>query len=233
MNRFRILFPIGGKGGVGKSWLVLLLVQWLNSLGVRFRALDCDDENSTLTRFFPAAEFVGIRDNFAIDRLIQSTLEGGDPVTVVDLPARCSEEFARWFAVVPWEDLAASGVRFTAIGVIEQSKDSLASIFHWREFLGKNVDYLIALNRNTEDLGVYFASNARKQFLAEGLIEVEVPKLDQPLVTELERSNLTIAQAIAATEPGPLTQVMNRARLRRYLKHAFAELEKGRKVLLS
>ncbi len=230
--RYRIIFPIGGKGGVGKSWIILLILQWLVSIGMRFRALDCDDENSTLTRFFSAAEFVRIRDNFAIDRLVQSTVESDVPVTLVDLPARCSDEFEKWFAVVPWEDMTAAGVRFTAIGVVEQSKDSLASILHWKEFLGDHVDYLIAVNRNAEDVGVYLESNARKKFLAAGITEIEIPKLDKLLVTELERTNLTVAGAITSPPAGSLlAQVMNRSRLRRYLASAFEQIEKGRGIL--
>jgi len=217
---------------VGKTWVMLLILQWLEKLSVSFRALDCDDDNSTLLRFYPDAKFVDIRDQFDIDRLVQPALEEGIAVTVADLPARCSKEFGEWSKVVPWEELEAAGVRFTAIGVVEQSKDSVASIQHWREFLGGHVDYLIAVNRKTDDASVYLGSKARKEFQKEGMIEIEVPKLDDRLVRDLEKGNLSIACAIGSNEAGELSQVMNRSRLRRYLAAAFAQLEKGRTVLV-
>ncbi len=230
--KHRVVFPVGGKGGVGKTWTMLLLLQWIESLGVRFRALDCDDENSSLSRFYSEAEFVEIRDQFAIDKLVQTAVDGNVAVTLVDLPARCSEEFEQWLGVVPWEELAATGMKFTAIGVLEQSKDSLASVMHWHEFLGQHVDYVIALNRKTDDGGLYLGSKARKELQKQGVVEIEVPKLDDRLVRELERTNVSIAGALASKEASELTQVMNRSRLRRYLSTAFAEFEKGRSVLI-
>jgi MinD superfamily P-loop ATPase len=45
-----VVFSIGGKGGVGKSWLICLLIDWYKSLSLKFHAVDLDNENSTLSR---------------------------------------------------------------------------------------------------------------------------------------------------------------------------------------
>jgi hypothetical protein len=115
---------------------------------------------------------------------------------------------------------------------VEQSKDSVQSVMAWRKFLKDHVDYVIAVNRKVDDGGLYKGSNARKDLQKGALTEIDVPKLDDRLVRELERADMSIARAIASKEAGELTQVMNRSRLRRYLTDAFSELEKARSVLV-
>jgi hypothetical protein len=226
-----IVFVIGGKGGVGKSWLVGLLVQWLELLGVVFGLFDCDDETSTTTRFFPAAQFLAIRSSAEIDRIVQLAAEGKYAVIVVDLPARAGDEFQQWFSIVPWQELAEIGVRFTAVGVISGSKDSIECVLNWQEFLGDHVGYVIALNRR-DKLDIYESSRARQQFQAAGYPEIEIPKLDEKFAAALDKSNWTINQALTATEPHLLTQLMSRARLRRYRDEIFVQFNKVKTYLL-
>lgn len=226
-----VVFTIGGKGGVGKSWVVSLLVQWLEILAMIFAIIDCDDETSTTTRFFPKALFMAIRSNTEIDQIVQLASEGKYSVIVVDLPARAGDEFQSWFALVPWEELKELGVHFTAIGVVCGNKDSIECILRWREFLGENVSYVLALNRR-DKLDIYESSRARQEFLAAGYPEVEIPKLDEKFAAALDKSNWTISAALNSVEAHYLTQLMSRARLRRYQAQVFEEFNKIKTYLL-
>ena len=51
----KILFTAGAKGGTGKSTAARLLITYLRQHGADPMLLDLDDENHTLTRFFPEA----------------------------------------------------------------------------------------------------------------------------------------------------------------------------------
>lgn len=227
----RILFSIGGKGGVGKSWLVALLAQWLETLGIAFALFDCDDETSTTTRFFPAATFLAIRSASEIDQLVQAATEGQYSVILVDLPARAGDEFQSWFGVVPWDELANLGVRFTALGVVSGAKESIACILRWREFLGGNVDYVLALNRR-DDLSIFMSSHAREQFHATSVPEIEILKLEERFASALDRANWTLTAALTSTEPHLLTQIMSRARLRRYRDQVFTQFNQIKEHLI-
>ncbi len=234
MNRkltCRVLFTIGGKGGVGKSWLAALIAQWLQFLGVTFTLFDCDDETSTTSRFFPHATFLAIRSASEIDQLVQVATEGKYSVILVDLPARAGDEFQSWFSIVPWDELVELGVRFTALGVVSGAKDSIECILRWREFLGENVDYVLALNRR-DDLSIFLSSRAREQFRAASVPEIEIPRLDERFASALDRANWTITTALTSTEPNLLTQIMSRARLRRYRDQVFCQFETVKSYLL-
>lgn len=58
----RIILVLNGKGGVGKSFVAVNLVQYLIDRKVEHVAIDTDNENSTLKRFHADAEFVDIED---------------------------------------------------------------------------------------------------------------------------------------------------------------------------
>jgi hypothetical protein len=227
----RVVFVVGGKGGVGKSWVISMTAQNLEANGIRYALIDGDDETSTTTRFFPTAIFLSIRSSVEIDRIVQMACDGAHDVILVDLPARAGDEFGDWFQVVPYQELEELGIRFTGIGVICGNKDSIECILRWLEFLGNHVDPVLALNRR-DNLSIYENSRARQQFLAAGYPEIEIPKLEDRLVTELDKANWTINHALAATEPHFLTQLMSRARLRRYRDQVFAELNKIKTLIV-
>ena len=53
-----IIFVAGAKGGTGKSTAICLLINFLQKQGFDPLLLDMDNENRTLSRFFPEAEKV-------------------------------------------------------------------------------------------------------------------------------------------------------------------------------
>lgn len=227
----RIAFTIGGKGGVGKSSLVAYVAQWFTFFGINFVLFDCDDETSTTSRFFKTARFLAIRSPSEIDQIVQVATSGDYSVVLVDLPARAGDEFQNWFGVVPWDELAELGVRFTALGVVSGSKDSIECLLRWREFLGSNVDYVLALNRR-DDLSIYMSSQARLNFQSAGLLEIEIPKLDETIASALDSANWTLTTALSSTAPHILTQIMSKARLRKYRDQVFAQIESAKRYLI-
>jgi hypothetical protein len=228
----RLVYTVGGKGGGGKSFCVSLLTQYLDSLNITYKLYDCDDETSTTSRLFPqSAKFLAIRSASEIDHLVQTATEGKVEVVLVDLPARAGDEFQNWFSIVPWDELATLGVRFTSIGVVSGAKDSIEAILRWCEFVGSNVDHVLALNRR-DDLSIYESSNARCKFRSEGVPEIEIPKLDERFAAALDRANWPISTALASSEPHFLTQLMSRARLRRYRDQVFTQFETIKHLLI-
>lgn len=228
----RIVYTVGGKGGVGKSWTVSQLTDYYSFNNIKHVLFDCDDETSSTSRLFPkSAKFLAIRSASEIDHLVQTATEGKVAVVLVDLPARSGDEFQNWFSIVPWDELVEHGIRFTSIGVVSGAKDSLEAILRWNEFLGINVDQILALNRR-DNLSIYETSKARDKFRSENIMEIEIPKLDERFAAALDRANWPISTALASSEPHFLTQIMSRARLRRYRDQVFTQFETIKHLLI-
>ena len=67
----KILFTAGAKGGTGKSTAARLLITFLRDRGYDPLLLDLDDENRTLSRFFPEALRVDVKKKSAHDVLVE------------------------------------------------------------------------------------------------------------------------------------------------------------------
>jgi cellulose biosynthesis protein BcsQ len=92
----RLDLILNGKGGVGKSFFAVNLVQYLKDHSVEHVAIDTDNENSTLKRFHPDAIFVDLSKPTAIDGLF-SELDSHSLV-IVDCRAASTDIFLDYFA---------------------------------------------------------------------------------------------------------------------------------------
>jgi hypothetical protein len=224
-----ILFTAGAKGGTGKSTAARFLITYLREHGSNPLLLDLDDENRTLSRFFPEAVQIEIKKKSSHDVLIQKALNG-DPLIVADLKAGTGREVLDWWLDVPFEELKPLGVAFVCIASITSSPDSVQSFLNWVSALQDQVRYVVFKNLKDGDyLPDYEESDGalgfRQRFAPHHVI---IPRLDEEYSTELERLDLTIADALTPEngDIGPLLgQLMVRARLRRFQKNIYDQLD--------
>jgi len=224
-----ILFTAGAKGGTGKSTAARFLITYLREHGFDPLLLDMDDENRTLSRFFPEALQVEIRKKASHDVLIEKALNG-DPLILADLKAGTGREVLDWWLDIPFDELSSLQVRFVCVASITSSPDSIQSFFNWASALQDHVTYIIFKNLKDGDyLPDYDASDEslafREKFRPHHVV---LPRLDEEYVTELERLDLTIADVLSPRSKniGPLlTQLMVRARLRRYQQNVYQQLD--------
>lgn len=231
-----IVFTIGGKGGVGKSWLITQLIDWYLANKVPFQALDLDNENNTLSRFFNKAEFVEISSERDLDKMIEQVAESAITLTVIDMRAASTDRIAPWWKQIDFDTLRDQyGVRFTAIGVVDSSADSVANIGFWAKgVLHKGIEFVIAQNKVRGEELSYSNSAQRQQYQATlNLAEIELPKLEDWVHRELENTDLSIRRALELEDPAsPLTKFMTRSRLKKYQQAVFSEFEKIKNRLL-
>jgi hypothetical protein len=234
----RIVFSLGGKGGPGKTWTVEQIIDWYLNQNLTFHAIDLDNENNTLSRFYPDAEFVELSHERDLDKMLEDILARDIGLTLIDMRAASSDRIQPWLRHVDFDALHYDhGVRFTAIGVVDSSSDSIANIQFWAEDVlrsNKNIQFVIAQNKvRGEDL-IYPASESAKLFRKTlDLIEIVIPKLEEWIHRDLELANLRVGAALALTDPAsPFTKFMTRSRLTKYQQTVFAELEQARDRLV-
>ena len=235
-----ILFTAGAKGGTGKSTAIRFIITFLRQNGFDPLLLDLDDENRTLSRFFPEALKIEIRKKSSHDVLVERALTQ-DSLLIADLKAGTGREVLDWWLDVPFEELQNQHVNFLCIAAITSSPDSVQSFFNWVSVLRRRVVYVIFKNFKDGDyLPDYDASSQailfREKFTPHHVV---MPRLDEEYVTELERLSLTVAEVLDGSdgksargkEVGTiLSQLMVRARLRRFQQDIYAQLDPILKV---
>jgi len=234
-----ILFTAGAKGGSGKSTAARFLITYLRELGAEPLLMDLDDENRTLSRFFPEALSVEIKKKSSHDVLVQTALTGNHPLVLADLKAGTGRDVLEWFLDVPFEELRASQVTFVCLGSITSSPDSVQSFLNWVGELRDQVSYLVFKNlKDGETLPDYEDTHEAIRFRKQlNPVHVTIPRLDEEYQTELERLNLTISELIDSDQLQEnlsargkplgdiLPQLLLRARLRNFQRRIYQQLD--------
>jgi hypothetical protein len=188
-----------------------------------------DDENRTLSRYFPESIQVEIRKKEYHYVLVERALNG-DSLILADLKAGTGREVLDWWLDIPFDELSLLQVRFICVASITSSPDSVQSFFNWVSALRDCVAYIIFKNlKDGEYLPDYDASDEalafREKFAPHHVV---LPRLDEEYVTELERLDLTIADVLSPRSKGIgslLGQLMVRARLRRFQQNVYDQLD--------
>ena len=238
-----IIFTAGAKGGTGKSTAVRFLTTYLREHGHNPVLLDMDDENRTLSRFFPEAERIEIKKMSSHDVLIEKVTKGTN-LMIADLKAGTGRDTLDWWACVPFDDDALKKVNFICLASITTSPDAVQTFLNWASELEDRVSYVVFRNqKDGENFFDYDDSGEAMEFQESYMpIEITIPRLDDEYMTELERLNLTISEVLEAnggtmTVPPAnskhkakpigetLCRLMVRARLRRFQNDIYRQFD--------
>jgi hypothetical protein len=220
---------INGKGGVGKSFFAVNLVQFLRDHDIAHTAVDTDNENSTLKRFHPEALFLDIEDVTEIDAVF-ATLSKADLV-VMDCRAASTDIFLDYFQEVRIFDLFKDvGATLNLIMPVNHETDSLEQIRNVSEQLGASANYLIVKNEVlSEKFTNYERSETRKRLLGElNAKEILMPKLYDWIVADLNHHDLTVSAAVKDSH----FDFFNRGRLQNWQHKFYDQLDSVRELLL-
>jgi hypothetical protein len=225
----RINTIINGKGGVGKSFFAVNLVQYLKDKSIPHVAIDTDNENSTLKRFHPETTFLDIEDAKEID-LMFAALDTADLV-VVDCRAASTDIFLNYFEEMEiFRLLEKTGALMTVISPVNHETDSVEQIRNLSERLNDRCNYLIVKNQAlSERFGNYEQSKTRARLVEQlGAKEIQMPKLYDWLVADLNKKDLAITPAILHES----FTLFDRQRLCNWQRRFYEELETASDILL-
>ena len=240
----KILMTAGAKGGTGKSTFAGFVVNWLRDAGVDPFLIDCDDENSTLSRFFETERIEPTRVK-SYYRIIDIAEKGDHPIIVCDLKGGVKNSMIQFVADIPFEELSELGITFVLIGVLTSSPDATSSLLGWANFLGSRVKYLVVRNLKDSDAAgldpksiefpEYDATKQALEFRRRYKpAEIIMPGLDPEYQAELERCNLTIRDVVAKRPGVPLalSSLIVRSKLNNYQNGIYTQLAAHKELLL-
>lgn len=125
--RKRVVLSMGGKGGVGKTSLMVSLAEWFDANKIPVKLLDLDTENKargSLAHFFDGnVPKLNIHTPAGLDAFVDA-LEDGPAVILADMGAGAGQVTYEWFEKM-YPDVSEEGIVFTAIGVITSDPASV------------------------------------------------------------------------------------------------------------
>ena len=220
---------LNGKGGVGKSFFAVNLIQFLKDKSIPFVAYDSDNENSTLKRFHPDTEFINLAQSRSLDEMFRA-LERTDLV-VVDCRAASTDVFLRYFAAIDVASvLRVLDARLTLLMPVNHEADSLDQVQRMVETMADHARFMVIRNQvHAESFTLYDQSQVRVRLLKKlDAKEITMPRMEEWLVEGLNRVNLTITAAANHES----FYLLDRQRLVTWQRRLYEQIESAADLLL-
>jgi hypothetical protein len=224
----RLILILNGKGGVGKSFFAVNLVQYLKDRQIAHAAFDSDDENSTLKRFHSEVGFINANQPPEIDKMVHALAD--HDVVVVDCRAASTRIFLDYFAETELTTVLANlGAGLTIACPVNHELDSIHQIQRLVNALAGKVDFLIIRNEvHGEGFDLFDKSKLRQKLMDLGAREILVTRMHKWLVEDLQKSKLTPT----AAQNDPDFTIMDRHRLANWQRRLYEQLDLVKGLLL-
>ncbi|HVU50505.1 MAG TPA: mobilization protein [Polyangia bacterium] len=223
---------IGGeKGGVGKSVVARLLVQWAVDKQLPFAAVDADESHGALLRHYGTfTRAVDLARPESADEIVSLALDA-DRRVIVDLPAQSDRLVAAWLAEAGVLDLLAeAGVGVVFWHVMDDGKDSIATLGRLLERHAAkpraNVRFVIVENLGRgKEFSLFDRSPARAAANEAGALTIQLPELQAPAMRKIDRSDGSFWAAVHNPEfAADLFTRMDRQRIKAWMVAVYDQL---------
>lgn len=224
----RIVVAATPKGGVGKSFFLINLADWLAEKNVRALAFDTDWSSGTLTRFQPETRFLTTTDGEGFQEILNA-MDEADLILLDGSPASIPE-FVDWVGgngLVGDKSLGEVGVTFVCF--VEEDKDTVFQAGELCRRLGASVDWLIVRSLKTSPATeIYDNSKTRQELLRLGAGEITIARLPWNLLSVMQRTSKSLSGLLQDKS----LSLLERHRLRSYQERLFEQFAAMGPVLL-
>jgi hypothetical protein len=221
-----IHFIGGEKGGVGKSVVARVCVQYCIDRALPFVAADADGSHGALMRFYADyARPIDLMDPPSVDQVLAFATEAERRV-VVDLPAQSDRLLAAWIDEAGVLELAAeSNVKVVFWHVIDDGKDSLVTLGRLLSRYGARAGYCVVKNGGRAKAFTLFdESPTRAEAARLGAAFVELPELNATAMQKIDRADSSFWAAVhGTTSPETFTR-LERQRVKVWLQSAYDQI---------
>ena len=224
----RLIIAATPKGGVGKSFFLINLADWLAEKNLRAMAFDTDWSSATLTRFQPETRFLSLTNGEGFQEILQG-MEDADLI-LVDGSAASIPELVDWVGnngATGSPSLGEVGVTFVCF--VEEDKDTVFQAGELCRRLGASVDWLIVRSLKTSPATeIYDNSKTRQELLRLGAGEITVARLPWNLLSIMQRTSKSLSGLLLDKS----LSLLERHRLRSYQERLFEQFTAMESVLL-
>lgn len=208
------------KGGVGKTTLSRVILDYFGAQGLATRAFDTESPKGSLKRFFPSiTEVVNLRDSD--DQVKVFDTIGTSAITLIDIRAGLLTDTLTLLTEIGFLDMVKDGKVNTAVmHVIGSTMDSFGEIEATSKLLA-GAKHCIVLNRNNGAEFFKGIDDVARQALSLGSSIIDVPMLDPRAMEHVDAASVPFGEF----EKDPKFSFVMRGKVRHWEKQVFAQLD--------
>lgn len=222
---------IGGeKGGVGKSVVARLVAQYLIDRGLPFLGFDSDRSHGALLRFYAGYAAPVVVDRYeSLDAIVEAAAEQPERRILVDLAAQTHEPLVRWIEDSGVLDMAGElGVPVRYWHVMDSGMEAVELLKALLDRFGPRLSYVLVLNEIRGDRFDLLERSGELERARE--LDAQVVSLRRLQEAAMRKIDAASTSFWAATNGGPKDAggglgLMERQRVKMWLKHAYGQLD--------
>ena len=220
----------GEKGGVGKSLVARLLAQYMIDNTIPFLGFDSDRSHGALLRFYAGYASPVLIDKYeSLDSIVEAASEVPERRILVDLAAQTNEHLTQWMDDSQLLEVAAEiGLSIRYWHVMDSGRDSVDLLKRLLDRHGNRLQYSLVLNQlRGDDFRILDQSGEKERALQMGATIVTLKRLHETSMMKIDASSASfwaVANKSDADTSG--LRLLERQRVKMWLKSAFAELSK-------
>ena len=208
----------GGKGGVGKSFTTIALVDSLEQAGVKAIVIESDTANPDVWKMYKdeiECRLIDLDDANGWIDLVNACDEFKDHVVVINTAARNNKGVVAYGETLN-STLVELGRELTTLWVINRQRDSLELLKEYRDALPGTKVHVIRNGYfgNEQKFELYNFSKTREMIESEGGKSLLLPDLADRVSDDLYSKRLSVSRAMTELPIG------NRAELSRWRRDA-------------
>ena len=220
----------GEKGGVGKSLVARLLAQYMIDNHMPFLGFDSDRSHGALLRFYSGYASPVLIDSYeSLDAIVEAASDNPDRRILVDLAAQTQERLTQWMDDSQLLEVAPElGLNIRYWHVMDAGRDSVDLLKRLLDRHGTRLNYALVLNEvRGDDFRILDASGEKERALGMGAAVVHIKRLHEVSMIKIDASSASfwaVANKSDADTSG--LRLMERQRVKVWLRYAFAEIAK-------
>jgi hypothetical protein len=208
----------GGKGGVGKSFTTIALVDSLEQAGVKVLVIESDTSNPDVWKMYKdqiETRLIDLDDANGWIDLVNACDEFKEHVVVINTAARNNKGVVAYGETLN-STLAELGRELTTLWVINRQRDSLELLKEYRDALPGTKVHVIRNGYfgDEQKFELYNSSKTREMIENEGGKSLLLPDLADRVSDDLYSKRLSVSKAMTELPIG------NRAELSRWRRDA-------------
>ena len=223
-----IHFIGGEKGGVGKSLLARLLAQYMIDNEVPFLGFDTDRSHAALMRFYAGYASPILIDRVeALDAIVEAAVAQPERRILVDLAAQTHDSLVRWMDDAGVLDLADEmQLEVVYWHVMDAGRDSVDLLTMLLDRFGTGVSYVLVRNQvRGGDFSVLERSGEQARAEELGAKVITIKHLNAGAIQKIDASSSSFWKARTAQDDGTGLGLMDRQRVKMWLRDVYREID--------
>jgi len=221
---------IGGeKGGVGKSLVARVLAQYFIDNSIPFLGFDSDRSHGALLRFYAGYASPVLIDHYeSLDAIVEAATENPERRVLVDLAAQTQKSLTGWMDESQLLEVAPElGLNIRYWHVMDSGRDSVDLLKRLFDKYEQRLSYVIVQNQlRGEDFSILRQSGQLDRAQEWGVPIVNIAKMQESTVIKIDATSSSFWAATREDNGQARLGLLERQRLRTWLKNAYDEISK-------